>query len=169
PTAPRSALLPYTTLFRSATASSGLPVSLTIDPAASSICTISGSTVSFTAAGTCTIDANQAGNASYQPAPQAQQSFSVGRALPWLTTTSDPDAADTHDPPDTGVPTETSGLPVTFSADPSSAGVCTVSGDTVSFSERGDCTINADQAGDSSWWPAPRAQQTFRVKNHTPG
>src|SRR5207253_4400479 len=160
-TAPSGAVVGGPTYTVTATASSGLPVSLTIDPAASSICSISGNTVSFTAAGTCTIDANQAGNASYQPAPQAQQSFSVGRGFQWITITSDPGAVDRNDPPYTIVATATSGLPVTFSADPSSAGVCTVSGDTVSFSERGDCTINADQAGDSSWWPAPRAQQTF--------
>jgi len=41
------------------------------------VCTISGSTVSFVGAGTCTIDANQAGNSEWGPAPQAQQSFAV--------------------------------------------------------------------------------------------
>jgi hypothetical protein len=41
------------------------------------VCSISGTTVSFTAAGTCVIDANQAGNANYNAAPQVQQSFTV--------------------------------------------------------------------------------------------
>ena len=57
---------------------SGNPVVFSIDSSASSVCSISGSTVSFTAVGTCTIDANQAGNSTYSPAPQAQQSLSVG-------------------------------------------------------------------------------------------
>jgi hypothetical protein len=59
---------------------SGNPVVFTIDPAAKAVCTISGATVSFTGAGTCTIDANQAGNANYEPAPQKQQSFAVSEA-----------------------------------------------------------------------------------------
>jgi hypothetical protein len=33
--------------------------------------------VNFIAAGTCTIDANQAGNSEYGPAPEARQSFTV--------------------------------------------------------------------------------------------
>jgi len=57
-------------------------VAFTIDAAASSVCSILGSTVSFTAAGTCVIDANQAGDANYNAAPQAQQSFTVGQERP---------------------------------------------------------------------------------------
>jgi PKD repeat protein len=59
---------------------SGNPVTFAIDAASSSVCSISGSTVSFIGTGTCTIDANQAGNADYEPAPQVQQSFAVGPA-----------------------------------------------------------------------------------------
>ena len=40
-------------------------------------CSISGATVTFVAVGTCVIDANQAGNASYEAATQVQQSFAV--------------------------------------------------------------------------------------------
>ena len=46
--------------------------------------------------------------------------------------------------------------------------MCTVSGSTVSFIGRGDCTINANQAGNASYLPAAQVQQTFKVKNHTP-
>src|SRR5215211_3229480 len=59
----------------SATASSGLPVSF----AASGACTISGSTVSITGAGSCDITASQAGDASYNPAPNVVQSFLVAK------------------------------------------------------------------------------------------
>jgi hypothetical protein len=62
----------------SATATSGLPVTLSIDPASTSACAIFGNTISYgTGAGTCIIDANQPGNSSYLPAPQATQSFTV--------------------------------------------------------------------------------------------
>ena len=65
--------------------------------------------------------------------------------------------------------TATSGLPVVFTTDPSSNGVCSVSGSTVSFSGRGTCIIYADQPGDANYLPAPQEQQVFKVKNHTPG
>jgi len=60
-----------------ATASSGLTVALTIDSSSTSVCSISGSTVTLAAIGTCTIDANQAGNDTYEAATQVQQSFDV--------------------------------------------------------------------------------------------
>jgi hypothetical protein len=77
-TAPAGATVGGPTYTVTATASSGLVVAFTIDTTARSVCSISGSTVSFTAVGTCVIDANQAGNANYNPAPQVQQSFAVG-------------------------------------------------------------------------------------------
>ena len=62
----------------SATASSGLPVTLSIDAASTGgACTLSGSTVTFGAPGTCVIDADQAGNESFAPAPTAQQTVAV--------------------------------------------------------------------------------------------
>ncbi len=62
----------------SATASSGLAVAFT--SATTSVCTVSGTTATFVAAGTCTIDANQAGNSTYAAAPQVAQSFTVNAA-----------------------------------------------------------------------------------------
>jgi len=54
---------------------SGNPV--TFSSATSGVCTVSSSTVSFVGTGTCTLDANQAGNADYTAAPTATQSFAV--------------------------------------------------------------------------------------------
>jgi uncharacterized delta-60 repeat protein len=59
-----------------ATASSGLPVAFS----ASGYCTISGSTVHLTNAGTCTITATQGGNASFFAAIPVSRSFSVAPA-----------------------------------------------------------------------------------------
>jgi hypothetical protein len=61
---------------------SGNPVTFTIDSPSMSICSISGATVTFTQPGSCVIDANQAGNAKYQPAPQAQQAIPVNPPIP---------------------------------------------------------------------------------------
>ena len=59
---------------------SGNPVTFTIAAASASVCSITGGAVSFTGAGTCTIDANEAGNTDYAAAPQTTQSFPVSSA-----------------------------------------------------------------------------------------
>jgi hypothetical protein len=41
------------------------------------VCTLSGSTVAYDGSGTCTIDANQAGNSTYAAAPQARLTITV--------------------------------------------------------------------------------------------
>jgi hypothetical protein len=61
-----------------ATASSGLPVSFSSQTTA--VCTVAGATVHLLAAGTCTIAADQAGDAEYEPAPQVIRSFAVAKA-----------------------------------------------------------------------------------------
>ena len=73
----------------SATASSGLPVSFA--STTTSVCTVSGTTATLVAAGTCTIQATQAGNASYSAATPVSQSFQVAAAT--FTVTSDPNSA----------------------------------------------------------------------------
>lgn len=62
-----------------ARSTSGLAPVISLD-ASSTGCTLSGGTVSFRGAGTCVLDANQAGEANYKPAAQVQQSFSVRTA-----------------------------------------------------------------------------------------
>lgn len=56
---------------------SGNPV--VFSSATASVCTVSGSAVSLVGAGTCTINADQAGNSAYSAAPTATQSFTVGK------------------------------------------------------------------------------------------
>lgn len=58
-----------------ASASSGLPVTISID-ASSTGCTLSAGTVTFENVGTCVLDAEQAGNDDFNPA-SAQQSFVI--------------------------------------------------------------------------------------------
>ena len=59
----------------SATASSGLPVTFT--STTTSVCSVSGSTITIVATGTCSIIGNQAGNATYSAASPVTQSFTV--------------------------------------------------------------------------------------------
>jgi hypothetical protein len=59
----------------SATASSNLTVAYT--SATSSVCTVTGTTITVVTTGTCTINANQAGNGTYSAAIQVQKSFLI--------------------------------------------------------------------------------------------
>jgi hypothetical protein len=53
---------------------SGNPVTFSTG---STACSVSGATVTLNAAGTCAIDADQAGNDNYEPAPRVTRSFSI--------------------------------------------------------------------------------------------
>ncbi|WP_374969163.1 Ig-like domain repeat protein [Terrabacter sp. BE26] len=77
-TAPPSAMLGDAPYAVAASATSGLVVTFT--SATPAVCTVSGTSVSYVAAGTCTISAGQAGNATWAAAPQATQSFLVTAA-----------------------------------------------------------------------------------------
>jgi Putative Ig domain len=61
-----------------ATAGSGLPVVFSIDPSSGTgVCSIAGAAVSFTGAGACVIDADQAGNGNYLASKTSQQTVTV--------------------------------------------------------------------------------------------
>ncbi len=78
----------------SATASSGL--SVTFSSQSASICTVSGSTVNYLAAGTCAVRASQAGNANYNPAPDVDRNITVGPAANTTTLTSSANPSTFH-------------------------------------------------------------------------
>ena len=166
---PGSAVAGSTSYTVTAVATSGLPVSLAVAQGSASVCAIDGDTVTAIGAGTCTIEASQPGDTTFEPAAQVQQSFAVGSPAPSLSDqtinfTSTPPAAATIGGPDYVVAASaSSGLPVAFSVSPGSAGVCSVSGATVSLLGAGTCTIRADQAGSAGYHSAPQAQQSFPV------
>jgi parallel beta-helix repeat protein len=166
-TAPANAAVAGPTYIPTATGGgSGNPVVFTIDASATSVCSINLGVVSFTAVGTCTIDANQLGNANYNAAQQVQQSFAVGLGSQTITFTSTAPATAVVAGP-TYTPTATggaSGNPVTFTIDATSSTICSIgAGNAVSFSAVGTCKINANQAGSTNYNPAPQVQQSFAV------
>ncbi|MDQ6836787.1 MAG: Ig-like domain repeat protein, partial [Actinomycetota bacterium] len=145
---------------------SGNPVVFTIDPAftIAGACSINASgVVTFTSAGTCVIDANQAGNTNFNAAAQAHQSVAVGKAAQAITFTSTPPANATvgghYTPTATG---GGSGNPVVFTIDAAStAGACSISATgMVSFTGAGTCVIDANQAGNTNFSPAAQVQQS---------
>ena len=145
-----------------ATASSGLAVTIRLD-AASTGCVLVNGTVSFNAAGTCLVDANQAGDGIWAPAPQVQQSITVNRKSQTITFTSiNPSPVHVGAPGYIPQATASSGLVVTFALAPTSTGCALISG-TVSFTAAGTCLIDANQAGNGTWAPAPVVRQSIRV------
>ena len=142
----------------SASASSGLTV--TFSSLTTSVCTVSGTTVTIQAAGTCTVQADQAGDSSWDPAAPVTRSFTVNKAAQAI---------------DFGVlsnvvfgsggvvlsATSESGLPVTYSS--LTPLICTVSDTTVTLVGAGTCTIQADQAGDANHDPAAPVTRSFLV------
>jgi uncharacterized repeat protein (TIGR01451 family) len=80
--APTNAIVDGPTYTPSASSTSSLSVDITVDTSSSGVCSIDGSgKVNFQGAGTCMLNANQAGDADYNPAPQVQQSFAVAPIL----------------------------------------------------------------------------------------
>jgi len=64
-----------------ASASSGFPVSYTVQ---SGPCSVSGSSLTLTGAGSCVIDANQAGDVFITPAPVVSQTITINPATPTI-------------------------------------------------------------------------------------
>lgn len=83
------------TLTATSTAGGGYPVSFT--SSTTGVCTItSGGALTFVTAGTCTINANQAGDSSFLAAPQVSQSFTVAAVVPGQPTAATATAGDTQ-------------------------------------------------------------------------
>ena len=101
------------------------------------VCTLSGSMVTLVGAGMCTLTADQAGNATYAPATQAVQSFSVGKASATLVLSS-------------SVNPSTPGQSVTFTL--AASGAAGTPAGTVTFSDGGAplCSNVALDAGGSA-------------------
>ncbi len=82
---PASATYGASPVTLSATSSSGLAVTFS---GTTGVCTVSGSTLTFAAAGVCTITANQAGNSNYLAAPTVTRTITVNPACLTITASS---------------------------------------------------------------------------------
>jgi serine/threonine protein kinase len=147
-----------------ASAAGGL-VTFALDSQSTS-CTLSSGAVAFTSVGPCIIDANQGGDADYSAAPMRQLQLDVGQAPQSITTPfsfspaiSCPCIGQSYAVSATG---GGSGNPVTFTL-VSGVGVCTLVGNTITVITPGDCTIQANQAGNADYSDAPPVQQTITV------
>ena len=145
----------------SATASSGLPVSFVTRTA--TICTVNGNTVTLLSTGTCTLQAAQAGNTSFNPASPVVQSFAVKSTQKGdqTITFGQPTARQLGDLPFGLSASASSGLAVSFTSN--TPGVCTVTGNIVTLIASGTCSITATQDGNDQINPASPVTQSFTV------
>ncbi len=142
----------------SATATSGLAVSFASNSPA--VCTVAGTMVTISGAGTCSVTATQAGNGTYGVATPATQTFTVNPAPQTITF----GAVSPITLPASSfalAATASSGLAITYSSTTTS--VCTVSGSTVSPVTSGTCTITASQPGNANYAAATPVTQSFTI------
>jgi hypothetical protein len=133
---------------------------VTFASATPAVCIVDGSTVNLRTAGTCTVRADQPGSTSYAPGT-AEQSVTVlpGDSMIAITSVA-PDASVGGPTYDVAVSSGPSTGAVTLST--TDAGVCSISGSTVSFAAVGQCTVTATQAADSNY-EAGTTSQSFAV------
>ncbi|TDD94381.1 MBG domain-containing protein, partial [Jiangella asiatica] len=139
----------------SASASSGLPVSFSADGE----CTVDGSTVSVTGAGTCTVTASQDGNANWSAAEPVSRTFTIAKADQSIEFAPLSDVT-YGDPPFDVEASATSGLQVQYDA----AGMCSIEGSTVTVTGAGECTVTARQPGNANWSAAAPVERTFTIE-----
>ena len=138
-----------------ATATSGLAVTYAVSGPAK----ITGSTLSFTGAGTVTVKASQVGDTTFAPAPTVSQTITVSKGTQTINF-ANPGTQTFGVAPLTLSATATSGLPVVFKV---TSGPATVSGTKLTITGGGSVTVQASQAGDASVAAAPDVSQTFTV------
>jgi hypothetical protein len=141
-----------------ATASSGLTVKYT--STTTTVCTVSGATVTLLKVGKCTIRASQAGNANWAAATPVTESFQVTKDSQTITFGSLPNVPLSTGSITVGA-TASSGLTVAFAS--ATARVCTVSGTKVTLIKTGTCTIKATQPGNADYAAAAPVDQSFQV------
>jgi hypothetical protein len=141
----------------SATATSSLGVSF----AASGKCTVTGSTVHLTGAGSCDITASQAGDGNYNAAPDVIQSFSIAKASQTLAFAALTDKIFGDAPFGLSATGGASGNAVVFAS--TIPGICSVTGTTATILHAGGCTITANQAGNSDYDAASVVSRSFTI------
>ncbi len=161
-TVPASVVFGSGAVLLAATSNAPNPVFTFGTTSATAICTVAGTTVTLTGAGTCvlTVTASASGNFAAVTAPVTQnlQITAAAQTISFCPPLGPfPLTAGTF-----GVcATSSSGLAVGFSSTTTS--VCTVSGNAVALLAAGTCTIQATQAGNANYTAASPVTQSFTI------
>ena len=133
-----------------ATATSGLPVNFTsTTPSVCSADGVNGTSITLIGPGTCTLQANQAGNAAWAPAATVSRNFTVSQVAQTITFAALTAKTITQSPV-TAAGTASSGLTVMFTT--TTPTVCSATGPngtSIVLHDAGTCTVRANQPGDT--------------------
>ena len=127
--------------------SGGGAVTFALTDAGTAGCSVSGTTLSYATAGTCTVTATKATDANYLVASSAAQTFTVNigtQSALTITSTTATYGADLS----LTISGGTTGGAVTYIRD---SGACTVSGSTLTPTAAGSCFVTATMAGNGSY------------------
>ena len=127
--------------------------------ATTGICSVNGTTVIGKASGTCIIAANQIGNANYNPAAQVTKAIPIGKGAQVLTF----GAAPVITVGKTGLVSVTGNAAGAVSFSTTTAGICSVSGATVTGKASGTCIVTANQGGNANYSPALQKTQSVII------
>ncbi len=141
---------------------SGNPVTLSIPSSSSSVCSLSGSSVSFTGVGSCVVDANQAGNTDYLAASEQEQSFTVAKGASAITVSTKAPTGAVIGGGYAPKATSSSGDAVVITLDAASSG-CTLSSGAVHFTASGTCVVDFNDPGNSDYLAAPVVRQSIVI------
>ena len=142
--------------------STGGSVSYVATPGTASGCTITGSSLAVTSAGTCSVTATMAGDDDYEPVDSAVTTVTFGKSSQTITFTNPASSGATYgDSAIPVAPSSSSGLSVTLT--PTDSSVCTVSGGGVNLVSAGTCEITASQAGNGNYLAASDVVRSFTI------
>ena len=124
-------------------------------------CTVSGSNVTATGAGSCVVSATRTADTNYNAATSSNFPITVSKASQSVNFTSTVPVSAVAGTTYTPSATATSGLTVAFSITTGNGTVCSLSSGVVTFSASGTCVITAAQTGDSDYNAATSVTQTI--------
>lgn len=146
-----------------ATSSAMLPLTLAVTTGNGTVCNISSGVVSFIATGSCTIQASAGSDSNYQAASPISQTLVVGTANQSITFNQIPDK-ELGDVAFRAMANASSGLAVNFTTVTSNT-ICTVStAGLVTIVGEGQCSVTANQAGNSQVGAAQSVTRVFTVR-----
>ena len=144
----------------SATATSGDTVVITLD-ASSTGCSLTATKISFSGEGSCVVNFNDPGNATYAAASQVQQHIKV-YAVNTIHPSTAPTTGIVHDTYSASA-TATSGDIVVITLDGNSTG-CTLKSDKVTFTAPGTCLVDFNDSGNGAFAAAAQVRQSITVR-----
>lgn len=135
-------------------------VSYSVNNQGTTGCSLSGTTLSVTASGTCVVAAVKASSLNYNTGATVTQSITVNKAAQTTTFTSTVPGSPIVGSTYTVAASSTSGTAPTFSI---ASGNCTIAASVVTFTGTGNCRIDANTASTSQYLAAPVAWQTVAI------